>query len=486
MAYFCKNTDLKGPLLTYCFFLFVAFSSLAQDSTYPLANQSFYQFISSSRFEGCRFSTYNQTSVRFIDFKNTNWKNYVQQMVNLNNRLYIHLLGSGLVYGSTIDENGQIFMKRLDHTEHFGYNINSFTFTANQKLYNIGGYGLWRWNGQLRLFQEKTQQWELEPLNMERVISPENPGVPVWVSPDKGRLVSLGHLTGNEAIKGTGNQSVNLVPELIQLDLKKFDWIEMGKLNPYYSKMFKPELLLLHLDDGILFSNYGPVYLLDLHRFVIRELINRDFQNLMFKKIRGSVNWSKGNTIYFAHPDKKAIDSLVLNPAYFRDADQSIFADSPIKALTGLAIATLLLVGGVIWIRYRKRKIKLAPSESGQQETKPDNALISPYPDNGIFEAVERSLLRLLIENARQRGQRTGTEEVNRVLGVAQKSLDMQKRKRSDVIRAINGKYKLICPHLNQPLIERVKSDVDARLFEYFLLQEEIDNLMKFVSTDED
>jgi hypothetical protein len=145
-----------------------------------------------------------------------------------------------------------------------------------------------------------------------------------------------------------------------------------------------------------------------------------------------------------------------------------------------------LLVGGVIWIRYRKRKINLAPSESGQQEMKPDNRLISPYPDNGIFEAVERSLLRLLIENARQRGQRTGTEEVNRVLGVGQKSLDMQKRKRSDVIRSINGKYKLICPHLNRPLIDRVKSDVDARLFEYYLLQEEIDNLMQFVAADED
>jgi hypothetical protein len=482
MPYFCKNTDLKGPLLTYCFFLFLAFSVSAQDSTYPLSNQAFYQFISSSRFEGCRFSNYNQITVRFIDFKNTNWKNYVQQVINLNNRLYIHLLGSGLVYGSALDENGQIFMKRLDHTEHFGYNINSFTFTANQKLYNIGGYGLWRWNGQLRLFQEKTQQWELEPLNEERVISPENPGVPVWVSPDKSRLVSLGYLTGNEAIKGTGNQSVNLVPELIQLDLKKFDWTEMGRLNPSYSKMFKQEQLLLHLDDGMLFSNYGPVYLLDLHRFVIRELINRDFQNLLFKKIQRSVNWSKGNTIYFAHPDKVAIDSLVLNTAYFRDTDQSIFADSPIEKLIGLSVATLLLIGGVFWMSYRKRKIKLAPSESGPQEMKPDNTLISPYPDNGIFEAVEKALLILLIENARERGQRTGTDEVNRVLGVAQKSLDMQKRKRSDVIRAINGKYKLIRPQVNQPLIDRVKSDVDARLFEYFLLHDEIENLLQYVS----
>jgi hypothetical protein len=377
-------------------------------------------------------------------------------------------------------------MRRLDHTEHFGYNINSFTFTANQKLYNIGGYGLWRWNGQLRVFQENTQQWELEPLNKERVISPENPGAPVWVSPDKSRLVSLGYLTGNEAIKGTGNQSVNLVPELIQLDLKKFDWTDMGKLNPYYSKMFKPELLLLHLDEGMLFSNYGPVYMLDLNRFLIKELIDRDFQNLMFKKLHRSVNWSKGNTIYFAEPDKGTIDSLVLNPNQFKDAQPSLFADSPSGSMVGLSIAMFLLIGSTSWIVYRKRKSNPVQSETGAGEFKLDNKLNSPYTDNGIFEAVEKSLLSLLIENARERGQRTGTEEVNRVLGVAQKSLDMQKRKRSDVIRAINGKYKLVCPHLKQPLIDRVKSDVDARLFEYFLLQEEIENLMKYVSPDED
>lgn len=66
-----------------------------------------------------------------------------------------------------------------------------------------------------------------------------------------------------------------------------------------------------------------------------------------------------------------------------------------------------------------------------------------------------------------QRNSTTSTDEVNRILGVGNKSVDMQKRKRSDVIRAINEKYQLLYPEAQINLIERAKSDVDARLYEY-------------------
>ncbi len=74
------------------------------------------------------------------------------------------------------------------------------------------------------------------------------------------------------------------------------------------------------------------------------------------------------------------------------------------------------------------------------------------------------------------------TDEVNRILGVAQKSLDMQKRKRSDVIRSINAKYKLIQPMTTLPLVDRVKSDVDARLYEYYLLEDEIERIQRILN----
>ena len=54
-------------------------------------------------------------------------------------------------------------------------------------------------------------------------------------------------------------------------------------------------------------------------------------------------------------------------------------------------------------------------------------------------------------------------------------SVDMQKRKRSDIIKSINMKYQLIDP--NKILIERVKSELDARLQEYYLTTDTLDFL---------
>ena len=91
-----------------------------------------------------------------------------------------------------------------------------------------------------------------------------------------------------------------------------------------------------------------------------------------------------------------------------------------------------------------------------------------------VFEEIEKALLKLLVDNITLKNSRTATEEINRVLGVASKSGDMQKRKRSDVIRSINAKYRMLRPEKDLELIDRVKSDLDARLYEYCITNSEL------------
>ena len=85
------------------------------------------------------------------------------------------------------------------------------------------------------------------------------------------------------------------------------------------------------------------------------------------------------------------------------------------------------------------------------------------------------------MDNMVNRNSRTATDEVNRVLGMASKSGDMQKRKRSDVIRSINAKYRILMPEKDLDLIERVKSDLDARLYEYCITTSELSFLESFI-----
>ena len=81
----------------------------------------------------------------------------------------------------------------------------------------------------------------------------------------------------------------------------------------------------------------------------------------------------------------------------------------------------------------------------------------------------------------KEHNQRTNTEEINRILGVAHKSLNMQKRKRSDITKAINEKYALVTGRKDILLIQRIKSDFDARYQECFIPEEEMHNLESFI-----
>ena len=483
MFYFCKNMILKRSLLTYFFltsFLFVC----SQENIFPLAQQRFFEFLWNPRFNGCRVEVHQQPFFRYIDFKSSNWKNYPQQLVVENNRLYIHLLGAGIVYGSIRDESGIIAMQRLDSTEHFGYNINSFTFSANNKLMNIGGYGMWRWNGQLRVFDEATRGWEIEPLSEEYPLSNELPGLPIWVSPDKKRLISLGYLTGNQAIQGKENQQVNLVHEIIELNLLNYEWSRKGSIKSSVAKWIKPEFLIMSLDEGLLFSNFGPFYLLDLNSFTERPLVNKEFQNLLYSRLSSVVSWSMGNTIYFANFKTDKIDSVNYKSSFFQAAGVKVLEDElPVFQIKILFYVFILFFVAMGWFYWKKRRPAGSYYSAINPESHSINDLSSPYNGMEVFDAVEQALLQLLISNAKELGKRTGTDEVNRVLGVSLKSQDMQKRKRSDVIRSINAKYKLINPAISQPLVERVKSEIDARLFEYSMNQEEIENIMKILKS---
>jgi hypothetical protein len=147
-----------------------------------------------------------------------------------------------------------------------------------------------------------------------------------------------------------------------------------------------------------------------------------------------------------------------------------------------MILAAIFIFSIYLVFKLRKKRINEGMDSHANKQIKTDALLSSPYPGIEVFDAVEQSLLNLLIANGAQMGKRTGTDEVNRILGVSQKSLDMQKRKRSDVIRSINAKYKLIQPMTKMSLVDRVKSDLDARLYEYYLLQDEIEKIQTILN----
>jgi hypothetical protein len=98
---------------------------------------------------------------------------------------------------------------------------------------------------------------------------------------------------------------------------------------------------------------------------------------------------------------------------------------------------------------------------------------------NQAFTETEISLIQLLL-NAYSAKQNVEISEINRVLGIKDKNVGLQKKVRSDVINAINDKYIFITQgEIN--LIGSVRKEDDKRFFEYFIVPTEVKTIQKLI-----
>jgi hypothetical protein len=98
---------------------------------------------------------------------------------------------------------------------------------------------------------------------------------------------------------------------------------------------------------------------------------------------------------------------------------------------------------------------------------------------NQAFTETEISLIQLLL-NAYSAKQNIEIAEINRVLGIKDKNLGLQKKVRSDVINAINDKYTFITQgEIN--LIASIRKEDDKRFYEYFIVPTEVKTAQKLI-----
>ena len=462
--------------------MFWATIAWGQEASYTVFNTPFLRAIRNTRFDGCELVPHSGVSLKIIDFKSSNFRTYGQVLLIRKGELYVHISATGMLYKCTGNVGiDSLRFDRIDKTEHYGYNINAKTFVHKDKFYNIGGYGFWRWNGQLRFFNDRSADWKIERLNREIPVVVDPPGFPQWKSRNGGQLISLGFVLGRQSEKVPENERVKSIDSVISLDLEKEDWTVLGKLNPKLDALSKSEYTVRSvLDAGLVVDLKENIQYLNLLENKIYSLSNRDILNFFYSNIVQKVSWYMDGQIYYTILGEWQVDSLKIGYQDFTFTGEQVYtttSDSSTAYISGSIIALLAIAG--FWL-YKNRK-QHGPSTDLKPNTLDVSTVRSPYPIKEVFEEVEKALLKLLMDNMVNRNSRTATDEVNRVLGMASKSGDMQKRKRSDVIRSINAKYRILMPEKDLDLIERVKSDLDARLYEYCITTSELPFLESFI-----
>lgn len=412
----------------------------------------------------------------FFSTQDSIFDTHPQNLIKTASGLYVFINGSGRLY-KVVDKPNNFEFSRVDSTVNFGYNIGAFGFQYNNRIYNLGGYGYWRMNGQLRVFNEKAKQWDIVKLNREiPILTGISEGL-IWYDVPAKKIYTAYYINRNEAVKGDDLDETQYVYNVMVLDLQKNEWSELGKLNSFLNGKLQIIKPITISSWGQLISIGDKISLLDFKNNQILSLkTTKEYYQSLARAFWGSSFYFKDSTLYYGNKSK--IDSIQVHYADFITNNQPLYASenrilSENNKYGIILLISILVVTIVLLYRYKTKKNKKI-SEKFE--------LTLDSPNQKVFDEMEIQLLQLIINNT-AKGNTTNTEEQNKVLGLGKKNAEIQKKQRSDIILSINKKYSFVTKN-SEPLIQKKRAEFDKRAFEYFIDYVRLDEISNFLKTN--
>jgi len=412
--------------------------------------------------------------VAFVSYQKTPYfliteafNTYPQNLIKRGKDVYVFINGSGRLYKIITTNTGFQFV-RVDSTTHFGYNINSFGFCYNNHIYNLGGYGFWRLNGQLRIFNEKAQQWDIVKLNKEiPVLTSKTEGL-LWYDVAGKKIYAGYYLQRNEAIKSNELEETQFIYDVMVLDLKTNEWVQLGDLNnELWDKLSQINILTMS-PWGLMVTIGDKITLLDFkHNQILALDIHKDYYQSIMRANYNSSYYFKDSTLYYGNNANKNFESVLMHYTDFVPSNDTLYRDSKLlwtKNMGYFIFIIALLLGLAYVLQIKKSKLGIAALKINHDDA-PVSNWVEDLPQ--IFEEKEIQLLQLIIHNS-SLGKTTSIDEQNKILGLTKKNAEIQKKQRSDIIITINRKYAFITQK-EAPLIQKKRTEFDKRTYEYFI-----------------
>jgi len=381
-----------------------------------------------------------------------------QKLIKTKNNIYIIVEGTGQVYKATDTTKDSIAFTRIDKTKMDGYNCDAIWFAYRDTIFSYGGYGFWRYNGQLRYFRD-TSEWFLTRLNKEFEISSKL----YFYSEKNQSIYSLVATKATEVVYDNHPKE----PNIIKLDLVKKRSEILGKisLTMSFTKSYKVSIQSLNL---LMVDLADEAYLLDLENNIVYKNYknNEKYEPFVFLDLPGiktNIFFELDNKIYYLYNLKDSLHSFEVSMNDFKKEPYPIYS-RPISLEAYIIIAFILIVFlSILFFIIKKRKSNrkelIIPSE---QELSKQND----------FSALEQELIYSIVDKS-NKNLPTSVEELNTILGISKKPLEFQKRIRTETITQINSKFKELY-NQESDLIERTRSEEDKRFFNYIIGKENI------------
>jgi len=414
-----------------------------------------------------------------------------QQILKTDEGIFLTVPGTGRLYKAIVATNTIDFV-RVDSTHFSGINFSRLSFNIGNEIYNFGGNGFWAVNGYLRHYDKKMKEWYLVELN--RFLPWFNTQNKIsYLNENNGKLYVQG-VNSNPHI--TKNKTVDTLLEktLFELDIKTGDWKELGLLN------FNSDYTLFaHSPFGIL-TRYG---IFDVeHNLHYKHNYDVDLVKLYRSNSSSelSISFCVDSTIYFGNAEGR-FDSLIISrtqlspigPLYTPKSKRRLFTAVNISILWLLLCCITILA---LYLKKQSKKPAKIELEAVSLQVEKDNSqtvdkpkkqdeLINPmvYKSGKLVELLsnqEKDFLSYIYRHSLEE-RLTTLVEINKALGTSNKTVEIQKRVRGEIINGINEKLSIITK-VKRPVIDKVRSDFDKRTFEYFIQKEHFELVNNILS----
>ena len=407
--------------------------------SYPLKNNAFIQNVLSRSNSIKHIQTGRSLEILdSIQFK----KDQFQDIIKTSKTSYVVTRGTGLVFKQETLRDSSSSYSRIDSTKYDGYNFDDIKFEYNDTLFSIGGFGFWRNNGQIRYFTEN-KEWELLFPELNYGLSNRN----YWnFDSQKGLFYTM----VNTSIDEQSLITINLSEKSWKIEeLPKSFFADILLRNEY------PIQIQLNNQTGSILCFSNVIYYLDLSKQIIKRANNNQLLNFFNKnKIRESSAYHDGKLIYAYNNLEKSVDSIKLNLENFSIIYQKKNSSTYKVYIIAIIFFINSLTAFIFFYNKRKKKKNLLALNE--------------------FESI--FINKLLIKQ----GHQIDIESLNYILGLSKKSIEIQKKNRSEFLNKLNQKLKEVF-NTDDTVIIRVKDEEDKRVFLYQLNQayfEKIEELL--------
>ncbi|MCF8339334.1 MAG: hypothetical protein K9I82_00015 [Chitinophagaceae bacterium] len=433
------------------FILLSIFSLQCFSQTYWIKKTPFFDFLYKLKKPVSDFYLHREAAYYKPIPLNGDFKRNYQILIKTKRDLFVLVNGTGIVLKATDTTKDKIAFNRIDSTIYHGYNFDAIQFPYHDTIFSLGGYGFWRFNGQLRYFHH-IAEWDLIPINNEYPLTNQT----FYFSEKDNLLIAV----QDEMVDQTVGKKFENKNPIIEFDLKHKKNKIIGHL--INSKIIPARKINFPYLNGLITLVDDIVYLYDYQHNKIYKSKN---EILAKEMISSQTYFNKAfaleNKIYFTKDSNDAIDSITVSMDDFEITSTPIYTPINANQPYYIILGVVLLMLPIFFFVVKKKKNTVSIEQEKYEDPKSTFTILEKL----IIESIHSKYL----------NKETSTvEEINDLMGLAKKTNEQKKRGRTEIINSINQKFK-IQYQKDTDLIIRERSELDKRYFQYTINVENID-----------